>query len=144
VFLGRDVLLDAGPLVALLDKRDRWHPAAARAWPPLARRCVTLEAVVVEATHMVAKRRADHALVLEFLLAHGIPILAPHLLLHEACLHLMRRYAAAPMDYADATLVALAGRLGIHRIFTFDRRGFGEYRPAHGRRFEIIPAPPGR
>jgi len=140
VFLGRDVLLDAGPIIALLDRRDQWHDRAAAAWPALARRCVTVEAAIVEATHIVAKRRTDHALVLELLISHEIPILAPHLILHETCVHLIRRYTDAPMDYADASLVALAGRLGIHRVFTFDRRGFREYRAAHGRAFDIIPA----
>jgi hypothetical protein len=140
VFLGRDVLLDAGPIIALLDPRDQWHDQATAAWPALARRCVTIESAVVEATHMVARGRGDQAAVLEFLLSHEIPILAPHLLLHETCVHLIRRYADSPMDYADASLVALAGRLGIHRVFTFDRRGFREYRAAHGRAFDIIPA----
>lgn len=133
-------MLDAGPLIGLLDGRDQWHAEAAQAWPALARRCVTMEAVVVEASHMMVKRRADQALVLELLISHGIPILAPHLLLHEACVHLMRRYTSTPMDYADASLVAIAGRIGIHRVFTFDRRGFGEYRAVHGRAFEILPA----
>lgn len=140
MFLGRDVLLDAGPLIAVLDEHDQWHDRAVAAWPALARRCVTVEAAVVEATHMVAKRRADQAAVLEFLIGYEIPILAPHLLLHEACVHLIRRYADSPMDYADASLVALAGRLGIHRVFTFDRRGFLAYRATHGRAFDIIPA----
>ncbi len=140
MFLGRDVLLDAGPIVALLDTRDQWHERAALAWPALGRRCATVESVIVEATHLMAKRNTDRALVLEFLISHEIPILAPHLLLHEACIHLMRTYADAPMDYADASLVALAGRLGIHRVFTFDRRGFASYRATHGRSFEIIPS----
>jgi len=140
VFLGRDVLLDAGPIIALLDPRDQWHDRAIAAWPAFARRCITVEAAVVEATHMVARGRGDQAKVLQFLIGHQIPILAPHLLLHEACIPLIRAYADAPMDYADASLVALAGRLGIHRIFTFDRRGFAAFRPTHGRPFEVIPA----
>ena len=140
MFLGRDVLLDAGPIVALLDTRDQWHERAAVAWPALGRRCVTVESVIVEATHIMAKRHTDRALVLEFLISHDIPVLAPHLLIHEACVHLIRQYADSPMDYADASLVALAGRLGIHRVFTFDRRGFREYRAAHGLAFDIIPA----
>jgi len=140
MFLGRDVLLDAGPIVALLDARDQWHDKAVAAWPSLGRRCVTVESAIVEATHLMAKRHTDRARVLEFLISHDIPVLAPHLLIHEACVHLLRQYADLPMDYSDATLVALAGRLAIHRIFTFDRRGFAHYRPTQGRPFEVIPA----
>jgi predicted nucleic acid-binding protein len=133
-------MLDAGPMIAVLDERDQWHGRAVASWPAMARRCVTVEAAVVEAAHMLAKRRTDQAVVLEFLIGHQIPIMAPHLLLHEACIHLIRTYADAPMDYADASLVALAGRLRIHRVFTFDRRGFSSYRATHGRPFEVIPA----
>ena len=139
MFLGRDVLLDAAPLIAFFDPHDQWHAAASEAWPRLGRRCLTTEPVVVEATHMVSRGSGDHARVLEFLIASDVPVFALHRPLHEACVHLMRRYAAVPMDYADATLVALADRLGIRRVFTFDRRGFGEYRGARGLPFTIIP-----
>ena len=131
--------MDAGPIIAVLDSRDQWHAQAVLAWPGLVRRCVTTEAALVEASHLLARGRGDHAVALEFLLANEVPILAPHMMLHEACFQIMRRWGAA-MDYGDAVLVALAGRLGIHHIFTFDRRGFAEYRALHGRHFEIIPA----
>ncbi len=139
MFLGRDTLLDAGPLIALLDDHDQWHPRAREAWPALADRCLTTEAVVVEATHLVARGRGDHARVLEFLIAADVPVFALHRPLHEACVHLMRRFADAPMDYADATLVALADRLGISRILTFDRRGFTAYQGARGAALSVIP-----
>ena len=38
---------------------------------------------------------------------------------------LMEKYADLPMDFADASLVALAERLKVFRVFTLDRRGFG-------------------
>ncbi len=142
MFLGRDVLLDAGPLIAYLDGRDQWHAEAVGAWPRLVGRFVTTEAVVVEATHIIARRRGDHAIVLEYLLRAEVPVLAAHMPLHAACVHLMRRYADTPMDYADATLVALAERLDLTRVFTTDRKGFGTYRGARGVPLEMIPAGP--
>lgn len=51
---------------------------------------------------------------------------------------LMERYASLPMDYADATLVALAERLGTDRVFTLDRRDFEIYRVGR-KRFRIVP-----
>lgn len=41
---------------------------------------------------------------------------------------LMRRYAALPMDLADASLVLLAEHLGHGRILSTDQRDFGGYR----------------
>ena len=42
------------------------------------------------------------------------------------------------MDYADATLVLLAERLGTTRIVTLDRRDFGVYRVGR-KAFQILP-----
>ena len=41
---------------------------------------------------------------------------------------LMAQYADAPMDLADASLVALAERLGLSTVFTIDRNDFHTYR----------------
>lgn len=42
------------------------------------------------------------------------------------------------MDYADATLVVMAERLGTTSVFTLDRRDFGAYR-AGRRGFDVLP-----
>ena len=49
------------------------------------------------------------------------------------------KYADLPMDYADATLVALAEELGTNLVLTTDARDFGVYRLASGEAFEILP-----
>ena len=55
------------------------------------------------------------------------------------CGELMSRYADVPMDFADATLVALAEETGVRRVFSLDRRGFGVFRIGARGRFEIVP-----
>lgn len=50
----------------------------------------------------------------------------------------MGKYNDRPMDFADASLVALAERLSLDRIFTADRHDFSVYR-LHGKKpFTII------
>jgi predicted nucleic acid-binding protein len=51
---------------------------------------------------------------------------------------LMRRYADAPMDFADASLVVTAEVLNISRILTFDRH-FYVYRINDKTSFEVLP-----
>ena len=46
-------------------------------------------------------------------------------------------FQVAPL--ADASLVAVAERDGINKVFTLDHRDFGVYRPAKLGRFSIIP-----
>ena len=50
----------------------------------------------------------------------------------------MQQYCELPMDFADASLVALASRLSISRIFTVDIRNFSIYRMSGNRGFTVI------
>lgn len=52
---------------------------------------------------------------------------------------IMTKYADAEFDFADAAIMALAERLNITQIATFDHRDFGMYRPAHIEAFELLP-----
>ena len=49
------------------------------------------------------------------------------------------RYASAELDVVDCCIIALAERLNITRIATFDRRDFGIVRPRHVPYFELLP-----
>jgi predicted nucleic acid-binding protein len=55
------------------------------------------------------------------------------------CRELMERYEDVPMDFADATLVALAEELETGVVATLDRRGFTAYRRAGRHAFRIVP-----
>jgi uncharacterized protein len=52
---------------------------------------------------------------------------------------IMTKYQNAELDYTDTSIMAVAERLKITRIFTFDRRDFSMYRPSHCDHFDIIP-----
>ena len=134
----RDVLLDTGPLIAVLDARDQWHVRCAQAFPELVHRCVTTEGVVAEACHLALRGGRAWA-PLEFLLAARIPILGVETGGHRRALVLMERFGELPMDYADASLVAASEALDISTVFTLDRRGFATYPRVRGARFTLVP-----
>lgn len=136
----RDVLLDTGPLVAVLDAGDRQHRWTVPVFSSLLTRLVTTEAVVTEATHLVGRGGGAAQRPLELLLLARIPILGLDPAGHQQAARLMERYADTPMDYADATLMVLADGLEVERILTFDRRGFGVYRRARGGSMEVVRA----
>jgi predicted nucleic acid-binding protein len=52
---------------------------------------------------------------------------------------LMDKYHDAELDFVDCCLTALAERLGITGICTFDRRDFSIIRPVHTDHFELLP-----
>ncbi len=138
---GRVVLVDTGPLVALFDPSDG---ARARCLAMLERLenadLVTTEAVVTEAAYLLDFSSKAQTALMQFL-AGGRPRVEPIATGERARVaELMGRYHSLPMDYADATLVRLAERMGTTRVFTLDRRDFGVYRVGR-RQFEIMPRP---
>lgn len=52
---------------------------------------------------------------------------------------LMQKYRDVPMDFADATLVALGEELRTDQVFTLDRRGFSAYRLYRTQPFRVLP-----
>ena len=52
---------------------------------------------------------------------------------------IMRQYRDAEFDYTDTALMALAERLNITQIATFDRRDFSIFRPTHCEYLELLP-----
>jgi uncharacterized protein len=136
--VARDILLDTGPLVAVLDRGDPHHGACVNLWHDLADRCLTTEAVVTEATHLVG-RTGGSPLPLELLLAARIPVVSIERGGQEQAIRLMRRYGMLPMDYTDATLVIVADAVHLNTVFTLDRRGFQMYRRGDGSSFTLLP-----
>ncbi len=52
---------------------------------------------------------------------------------------ILQKYSEANIGFVDATVVAIAERLGIRLIVTTDRRYFSLFRPNHCRAFELLP-----
>lgn len=129
------VLLDTGPLVALLKRRDRYHDWArqevATVSPPL----LTCESVLSEACFLLRKEPDGRAAVLE-LLRRGLVAVAFDLDRETAAVQkLLARYGNVPMDLADACLVRLAELTAGSVLLTLDS-DFRIYR-MHGR--QVIP-----
>jgi hypothetical protein len=100
---------------------------------------VTTEAVVNDACHLARRGGAPAHLPLDFPLAANIPVMSlPHGG-HRRMKTPMAAYDRLPMDYADASLLALAEALRIRTVFTTDRRGFAAYRPARRSGFTLLP-----
>ena len=100
-------LLDAGPLVALFDRRDEHHAWAARTLRGLAPPAFTCEAALAEAFHLLGKVPGGTRLLVELLRSGRV--LAPlasddH---RSRVFGLLDTYADVPMNFADACLVCM-------------------------------------
>lgn len=134
------VIADTGFWLALLNKDDRHHEAAVKAFEQIHELLVTTWPVVTETCHLLL-RTLGVAAEQEFLKAwlqggYSIQDLsekdAPRIL------RLMKDYADLPMDLADASLVILAERLEDGRILSTDERDFRTYRWKNRRPFKNL------
>jgi predicted nucleic acid-binding protein len=135
-----DTLMDTGPLVAILNRGDAFHAGCVEILRAHGGPFYTTLPVMTEAMYLCARflgwpaRQALWRMLLrgELLLEHP----SPQELLRMA--QLMERYRDHPMDFADASLVALAERLSLQRIFTLDHNDFSTYRMRHNRAFILL------
>ena len=133
------ILVDTGPLVAIIRPADQYHEECAEALELLHEPMLAPWAVIGEAMHLLKySHEAQDALweMIEIEVLHLGELDDEDV---KRMRYLMRKYRDLPMDFADAALVALAEREHINRIFTIDRRDFSIYKPAGMKRFEIIP-----
>lgn len=134
-------ILDAGPLLASLDRKDPDHVRSAEV---LRRRNLDLvipSLVIAEVVHFAALRlgpRGEAAFVrsLADLNVEGPdpddwPLIAD----------LVERYRDFPLGTVDAATIVLADRLDTDLIVTLDRRHFGAIQSPQGRRFRLLPEP---
>jgi len=135
----KSVLLDTGPIVASLDADDPQHGMVCHEFSSLTGLVVTTGAVVTEAMFFVQNLANGPARLIEWLRgirAEVVNCFEPERL--QPAAYLMARYADAPMDYADATLVACADELNCGDILTLDIRGFRTYRYRKTKRFKLL------
>jgi predicted nucleic acid-binding protein len=132
------VLLDTGPLVALLSKNDANHARARRLFaecvPPF--RCC--EAVVAEACFLMRNVHAAGPAEVIALGRRGVYTVAMSIDEHWTNIEtLLRKYSDRPISLADACLIRCAEIHQEARIFTFDS-DFGVYKWARNKTFEPL------
>jgi len=133
------VLVDTGPLVAILSANDEHHRVCVDALHKLPGPLLSCWPVITEAAWLL--RRYPRAI--QRLLSSmdgGFLELLPLAGTEAASIALlMKKYEDMRPQLADAALVYLAGRERIKTIFTLDRRDFTVYRGRRRHAFEIVP-----
>lgn len=133
------VLIDTGPLVAILNRDDTAHEPCARVLQEMTSVPMTTWPVVTEATYLLGFSFPGQDGLLEMVERGDLELLPLDARDVTRLRALMRKYRDLPMELADASLVHLAERESIDTILTLDRRDFGVYRLPRGRRFTIVP-----
>jgi predicted nucleic acid-binding protein len=133
------ILVDTGPLVAILSREDAHHEECVEALRELTGPLYTCWPVITEAAWLLRhSTRAVRQLLnsvdggfLELLPLAGKDA--------QGIAGTMKKYESMRPQVADAALVYLAGREKIETVFTLDRRDFSVYRASGRRALSIVP-----
>lgn len=135
------LICDTGVLYAAAVRRDRNHERCVQlieGWPdPL----VTPAPVVVELDWLAHTRRVPAISdgVLRAIETGGLYVEDLTLEDYGRIRELCRRYDDLPLGLVDASLVAVAERLGERTIATLDHRHFTVVKPRHARALTLLP-----
>jgi uncharacterized protein len=135
-----ELLLDTGALVSLLDRSQRHHQKCRRAFAEWTGPVVSTEAVLTEATYLLAGVHGGRTACFDFFLSGGAVLVPSTATSLRRVRKLLDKYADLPMDFADATLVALAEELDCSSVFTTDRTDFSVYRLKGRKPFRLVPS----
>jgi len=130
-----NVLLDTGPLVAFLNRRDKFHIWALAQWAQIRPPMLTCESVISEACFLLAGTNTGIDSVMQ-LIQRKITTVSFHLDEHiQPVKKLLLKYRSAPISLADACLIRMSELHPDSSIFTLDS-DFNLYRKDRRR---IIP-----
>ena len=133
------LLIDTGILYALADRDDAWHPRARRLLASVKDLLLVPVTVLPEVCYLLHERLGPRA-ERRFLAA----VAEGELTIEDLgdsdlkrCVGILERYPA--IGFVDASIVAIAERLGLSTIATTDRRHFASVRPRHVAAFRLVP-----
>ncbi|MCE9525915.1 MAG: PIN domain-containing protein [Planctomycetales bacterium] len=133
------VLLDTGPLVAILNRGDSQHERCVSALKMIRPPLLTSWPVMTEAAWLL---RNHHDLLTGLYALAARRVLEIQEISHDelpALQKLMNRYQSLSPQLADLSLVHLAQRDGLDTVLTLDRRDFSVYRRKGRAAFRLLP-----
>jgi hypothetical protein len=135
------LVLDTGPILALLDADDPAHRRCAALLDSYDEPLVVVAATLVEVDYWIRKRLQPSvwsAFVQDIRDgAYRLEQQTPEDLVRLA--ELESKYAALELGMVDAAVVATCERLGERKVATLDHRHFAVVQPRHCRRLELLP-----
>lgn len=133
----RQAIIDTGPLVAFLDRDERYHDWSVAQIQSMVEPLLVCEAVLTEALFLLRRMPSAQLAVLNLLNNGALDIsfrLADNVMETRA---LIAKYADVPMSLADACVVRMAELNAGHAVFTLDS-DFKVYRKFGNKQLRLI------
>jgi len=135
------LIIDTGPLYALLDRSDRSHQQSRRLLEAFPERLIVPSPVLVEVDLLVSSRmrRPAFEALLEDILGGRFRVEDLTLEDYSRARDLCAQYADSDIGFVDAAVLAIVERLGEPKLATLDHRHFGMMRPRHVDALILLP-----
>ena len=134
-----EVLVDTGPLVAMLDASDSAHTVCIETLSLFRTPLVTTWPVLTEAAWLLRNRPDLVQRLIRSATAGFLRIEIQTDVDASAMAAIFDRYADQHFQLADVSLMHLADRKQIDTVFTLDRRDFGIFRTHQGKPLNLLP-----
>ena len=116
----KNTLIDAGPLIALFNKSDKYHEKIKEFIKNYTGLLTTSWPVITEVCHMLDFNINAQIDFLKWIKLGGLKVEDIETEEIDKIIKLSEKYSDIPMDLADATLIVISERLGIKQIITID------------------------
>jgi uncharacterized protein len=116
----KNTLIDAGPLIALFNKNDKYHEKIKEFIKNYKGLLTTSWPVITEVCHMLDFNINAQIDFLKWVKLGGLKVEDIETEEIDKIIKLSEKYSDIPMDLADATLIIISERLGIQEIITID------------------------
>ena len=116
----KNIIVDAGPLIALFDKDDKYHNSVIKFLKTFDGQLITSWPVITEVTHLLSFNVNVQIDFLEWLKREAVTIVNLENIHLERIIQLSKKYSDVPMDLADSSLIVIAELTNITDIITID------------------------
>lgn len=116
----KEILIDAGPIVAAFDRREKAHELVKEKLQYYMGKPITTWPVVTEASHLLSFSHIAQDAMLHWIERGGLTVKDLTQVDLQYIRNRMEKYSDIPMDLADASLMAIAERNNIDSIFSLD------------------------
>ena len=116
----RSTLIDAGPIIALFDRNDKYHARIVALLKQEPFNLISTWPVITEASHMLDFDNRAQIGLLKWIHRGGLELVQGDRAGIQRIIDLTEKYNDIPMDLADASLIVAAETLGVREIISID------------------------
>lgn len=116
----RRAVIDSGPLVAVFNAKDAFHPSALAFFKSFQGNLYSTIAVLTEVDYLLDFDIQAQLAMLDWVLSGGLEVIELDHSDLKAIRHLTQKYADLPADFADTSLIAVAEKMNIEYVVSID------------------------